>query len=84
MAISDYTVRAHIGRSAGRFTPPPPQVDLSVDLNGNFSFTVRAHIGRSTGRSTPLGISASGSEWLNAYTESLGRPGGRSTPSTGI
>ena len=35
MAISDFTVQAHIGRSTGRSTP---WVDLPVDLNGNFKF----------------------------------------------
>ena len=42
------TVRAHIGRSSGRSAP---QVDLPVDLNGNFRFLLlRAHMDRSAGR----------------------------------
>ena len=59
MAISDFTVQAHIGRSTGRSTPPGR---CAIGSEWQFQiFTVRAHMGRSTGRSNPLGTSASAS-----------------------
>ena len=60
MAIHISTVRAHIGRSTDRSTPP---VEASSGQEWQFYIsTVRAHIGRSTGRSYPPVEASSGQE----------------------
>ena len=71
-------MKAHIGRSRGRSTPP---VNASSGQEWQFHISiVKSHIGRSTGISTPI-KSSSGKEWqfkISIVEAYIGRSSGRS------